>query len=206
MAVNNSAVNNRDAQIFDANPTFNYGVFDGLNIRKTNTATVLRSLLDFTLPSDPGNTNILKITLVLTKQTTLGATGNVEVHALTRSFVEGSGSGSATGDGATWNTYNGSNNWTSAGGDFSGTIINTVADPPNVGDLLSIDLFGGNATNSMNITWNSDVNLILKQQTETGTGTDVGGIYYSKEDSTSSNRPYIVITYYNGGSVLLNMI
>ena len=43
---------------------------------------------------------------------------NITLYPLSRAFVEGSGNGTAPADGATWNTYDGTNAWTSAGGDF----------------------------------------------------------------------------------------
>ena len=43
---------------------------------------------------------------------------NVTLYPLTRSFAEGSGNGATPADGATWNTYDGTNAWTIPGGDF----------------------------------------------------------------------------------------
>lgn len=43
---------------------------------------------------------------------------NVTLYPLTRPFVEGSGNGNGTADGATWNTSDGTNAWSVAGGDF----------------------------------------------------------------------------------------
>lgn len=43
---------------------------------------------------------------------------NITLYPLARAFVEGSGNGTAPADGATWDTYDGTNVWTVAGGDF----------------------------------------------------------------------------------------
>jgi hypothetical protein len=43
---------------------------------------------------------------------------NVTLYPLTRSFVEGTGTGTYPPDGATWLTYDGTNAWTNPGGDF----------------------------------------------------------------------------------------
>ena len=43
---------------------------------------------------------------------------NVTLYPLARSFVEGTGNGAAPADGATWQTYDGTNAWTTPGGDF----------------------------------------------------------------------------------------
>ena len=52
---------------------------------------------------------------------------NVSLYALTQSFVEGTkSSSSATADGATWNTYDGVNSWTTAGGDYDSSVSVTA--------------------------------------------------------------------------------
>lgn len=43
---------------------------------------------------------------------------NITLYPLTRSFVEGTGNGATNADGATWGTYDGTNAWSNAGGDF----------------------------------------------------------------------------------------
>ena len=43
---------------------------------------------------------------------------NVTLYPLTRTFAEGTGSGTTNADGATWATCDGTNAWTAAGGDF----------------------------------------------------------------------------------------
>lgn len=51
------------------------------------------------------------------------ANGNqVEVHRVTRSWDEGTGSGLSTGDGAEWSTYDGTNSWSTAGGDYDSAV------------------------------------------------------------------------------------
>ena len=43
---------------------------------------------------------------------------NITLYPLTRSFVEGSGNGTSPANGATWNTFDGTQAWTTPGGDF----------------------------------------------------------------------------------------
>ncbi len=47
----------------------------------------------------------------------------VSLYPLTRTFVEGNGQGKGSGPsgGATWDTYDGTNAWTTAGGDYDAT-------------------------------------------------------------------------------------
>ena len=46
---------------------------------------------------------------------------NITLYPLSRAFVEGTGNGTAPADGATWNTWDGTNAWTTPGGDFDAT-------------------------------------------------------------------------------------
>lgn len=58
-----------------------------------------------------------------------GSSMLLSAHALTRAWVEGTMTGSGTADGATWNRYNATQNWTTAGGDFRTPASGTVALP-----------------------------------------------------------------------------
>lgn len=187
--VDTGSTNNKDTQLDETNPTSNFGSTDALNIRKTGGAQRLRSILHFTLPSGTGT--ITRVALKLTKQTDLTATGTVNAHELTQTSWSESQ--------ATWNVYSTGNSWAAAGGDYSATVIDAASDPGSVGGVLSLDLMGGTSDNPLTLDWQDDVHILLKQQTETG-GTDTGGIYYSKENGTAGNRPYLEITYSVGGN------
>ncbi len=59
----------------------------------------------------------------------LAAPGTATIHQVTRSWVEGTKSGGGTADGVSWFTYDGTNAWTSAGGDFNpGVVAETAID------------------------------------------------------------------------------
>lgn len=64
----------------------------------------------------------------------------VNLHPLTRGFLEGTGDGEATGDGATWMTYDGVNAWTTPGGDFDESTWVSAGENGNwfVWDLLPL--------------------------------------------------------------------
>lgn len=50
------------------------------------------------------------------------STRSVVAHPLTQSWVEGTGDGSATGNGATFLTYDGMHSWATAGGDYDSSV------------------------------------------------------------------------------------
>lgn len=84
--------------------------------------------------------NIVGVYLELYRFQGIVASGHtMEVNRLTRDFEEGTGDNAASGDGATWDTYDGTNNWSSPGGDYSST--NSVqADHPTENGYVSWDV------------------------------------------------------------------
>lgn len=183
----------RDWWVFDWNTNFNYWVNSELQIRKTASAQIMRSLIAFTLPSL--SWTITKITLTLKKSTNLSATWTINVHTLTQSsWTEWTWNWSATWDGATWNTYNWVTNWSTWWGDFNATLINSAPDPASVGNTVSIDILWWSAINPISASWWNTIHLLLKQSTETW-WTDTWWIYYSREATNSVDRPYLTIEY-----------
>ncbi len=87
--------------------------FDGTNA----TRTLLNFNLQGQLPAD-AQVEEADLTLAVTGGTTNTST-TVGAYALTRGFSSG----------ATWNTYDGSHAWTSAGGDFNAQLLSTVSIP-----------------------------------------------------------------------------
>ena len=97
-----------------------------------------RTLVKFDVTSIPTNADISSAILKLYYYKAVDIQGNegtasvvltIKAHQVTRSWVEGTGTWVAGGtDGATWNTYDGSNSWSSAGGDYvdSSTVISST--------------------------------------------------------------------------------
>ena len=108
---------NKDTLIANNNPTFNYGIGINLAAGEYNTAaTVTRTLIDFDLSSLVDDYVLENVTLNLWRRTDLADnTRKIQVFRMKKPWVEGSGNGSATGDGASWNTSDGTNAWQTAG-------------------------------------------------------------------------------------------
>ncbi|MBM3964384.1 MAG: DUF4347 domain-containing protein, partial [Planctomycetes bacterium] len=97
-------------------PTTNYGSSTGLVVDKSGGgAGNQRALLQFGLSDIPVGATITSATLNL--NATVNGGGNIEVYRVTSSWTEA---------GATWNSRNGTNNWTTAGGDYAATAITTL--------------------------------------------------------------------------------
>lgn len=113
----------KDTAINSAKPAANHGTDDVLEIE---TAAVERGLLEFDLSGLPANAVVRSATLEL--YVLGGFVTTIEIHRVTRPWVEGSctGSGPCTVDGATWDTYDGAASWTTRGGDFDPVVAATT--------------------------------------------------------------------------------
>jgi len=92
----------------------------------TNANSVRRGLVQFDLSSLPANTRILSATLSVYETITLRGSGVVGAHLVTTPWVEGGGSNTCVGSGATWLQTGLGNPWLQPGGDFTAPDQATV--------------------------------------------------------------------------------
>jgi len=109
-----------DTYIDSRDATFNFGVSTTAKIVVNGADGSLTRVL-FKLPdslwSIPEDELIsVKVWFYVFQDRTADRT--VTLYPLIKGFAEGKGSGTASGDGATWQTYDGKNSWTCTGGDF----------------------------------------------------------------------------------------
>lgn len=115
---------------------------------------------------------------------------NVQLCPLTHAFVEGTGQGSGTADGATWLTYDGFNAWASPGGDFNSVLAvdGTALDD---GDIW----FTWDITSLWNNTDLRDHGAILMMSDESSPGAGImPRAPFSSSESTGYPHPYLEIT------------
>jgi len=176
----------KDAYISSANSTSNFGNGDdGVLITWILTWFYRNQLIQFDLSTIPTNAHILSAQLQLYSKS--GSSGKVNVYRLTRDWTEGTKSGSGTADGVTWKTYDGSNSWTTSGGDFAHTLVDSNSVDGNVNGFQSWELaplvqdwLAGKYPN---------YGVLLK-----ATGL-MSAAFAGKEDATPANRPKLGITY-----------
>jgi Tfp pilus assembly protein PilX len=153
-------------------------------------STFQNSLIQFELPAIAPGARIVSAQLELYHYITSGTPVNpgADVHRVTRSWVEGTQSGSGTADGASWDTWNGSSNWTSAGGDYDATPVASSAISAATGDWENWEItelvqgwIDGRYPNH---------GLFLK-----GTGSIDDISFASKEDANAALHPKLSITY-----------
>lgn len=185
--VTTAATNNGDAEITSANPTTNYGSQVYLmSQRNSDGSRPWRPLIHFTLPSGSGTITAVKLFLYKYLDVSGWSLPACELHEVTQTGW--------TEAGATWNKYDGTNNWATAGGDYSATVVDTTNAPIAYGSYgwENWDL-GPGATNPISgLTWGSHVDLGLYYTP--GTLEQSYTQWYSKE-GTANYLPYIEITY-----------
>jgi Tfp pilus assembly protein PilX len=176
-AMLDSFYNNRD-----------YGIHE-LEVSLGSGSTVENSVLQFELPAIAPGARIISAQLELYHYVTTRSTGNlvVDVHRVTRSWTEGTHDGTGTADGATWDTWDGSSSWTSAGGDYEALSVASSEVSPATGDWESWeigDLMQGWVDGRF-----LNHGLLLK-----GTG-DFDISFASREDADPALHPKLSITY-----------
>src|SRR5256885_3959928 len=127
----------RDTYLDQANSTTNYGATTPITVKTSSSANrrVLVRMSGGSLP--PSGSAVKSGNLSLYMSTAPTSSRTYGAYRITNSnWTEGTG---AAGSGATWNTYNGTNAWTSAGGDFNATVTGTSAT---------------GTSNGVRITWN----------------------------------------------------
>lgn len=174
--------NSIDSKLKNWSPNSGSGTELNMEIyRNSSTNGTSRIIFGFTLPLLDGTIEEMNLFLY---NSGINENHTIDIHESTKDFTES----------ATWNTYDGSNNWTSAGGDYNATVVDslniTTADKNN---WVEFGLIGTNADNEIIKNWGDDVYLILKHSTE-------GEVYqystfWSKEYNDDTKRPYIEIIY-----------
>ncbi len=164
-----------------------------------------RVLIQFDISAIPPNSEIssasIKITYYLCYNGIDGGTGapieggvndplTITAKPLTHSWTEGTGSmSSISSDGATWNTYDGSNSWSQAGGDYAATPTGTGATPNSGYGITTISVtdivqawVNGDITNNGVILYGS-------------AGSDAIKFFRSREYATPEQRPVLEADY-----------
>lgn len=154
----------------------------------------LRSALEFDLSGIPAGATISGATLSLfqANQSSSG-TPTLDVHYITQPWTQGTGSGTETGDGATWLTYDGAAGWNVAGGDYNDAASASVSSPAATGvwvdwDITSLiqDWIDGIVDNN---------GLLIKQDFENPAGDDAKLFLTSDFLADRTLRPKLTIEW-----------
>jgi RHS repeat-associated protein len=178
----------------------NYGADPAIYVG-SDTSSIYRGLLRFNLNDIPATATISRATLSVWQEYATPNAVTLEAHRVTRAWTQGSGTGSCTGDGATWYDATTGVSWTNQGGDDDSTAAASLAKPagqqPSWDNLtitgLAQQWINGSAPN---------LGVLLKLSSETlSAGHYV--IYNSGEFTANpSLRPQLALTYTDGSHAL----
>lgn len=187
-----------DTYIISDNPTTNYGTNTSMNIGfDTGGGGAGRALIKFDLSSIPATATITSAILTLTPVTDNSSNARtLSVYRCLRAWTEA---------GATWNKYDGTNNWGTAGAENTtsdrestaiGTLSVSASETLNVGKDITLDaskmqefITGALANNG----------FVLRVNTESNDGYN----WASSDHVTAAYRPKLVIEYLYGGNVII---
>ncbi len=129
----------KDAILDDFYDTRNYGGSSYVSIESKN--WIQRPVLQFDLSDIPSGVKITSANLEL-RAWNVNTPGVVTVHRLTRDWQEGTRNGGGQSDGADWQTYDGTNAWSTPGGEFdpmpygSASVVSATWTAWEIGDLV----------------------------------------------------------------------
>jgi hypothetical protein len=188
----------KDALLDDSNVTRNFGASTTLRLQSAR----YESLLQFDLSPLPAGSRIIpwydttaaalqpgaKLSIYRTAAGA-AATDSIAAMLITRTWVEGTKTGAGAADGATWNTYDGTNNWPSAGIGYDSRVISTAPYQVTVGwqDLDVTDAVSA---------WMSGVFTNYGVWLRAVGAAITGAQYYSSDEATNVLlRPKLVTSY-----------
>ena len=110
-------ISTKSTVIVSTAPTANYGGLISIiaGEHNVNVDKIYRILIDFDFTSVPDSFSGAKLVLY-NDSNSANNTRKIQIFKLKRSWTEGTRVGTGVANGATWNTYDGLNNWTAAGG------------------------------------------------------------------------------------------
>jgi outer membrane protein assembly factor BamB len=157
----------RDATILQATPTVNNGAATTVSTH-TSAGANQRALLRFDLSTTGlnANTAVKTSTLNLVPTSPMFSGRSQEVHRITTGVIDW------TEAGVTWNSRNGTNNWSTAGGDFDPTATDTQSSGVTAGTAVPFNVLSDSTSTNIPQGWiNGTVpnyGLLVKDQSENG--------------------------------------
>lgn len=171
----------KDAGIMADNATTNYGTSNEIHVIMTGGGVPRRALLQFDLSSIPAGSTVVSAVLTLTAFANRLSADTLAVHRVTQAWTEA---------GVTYNKYDGTTSWGTAGGDYDATADATFVAPATTGATVDV------AIASLVQEWvNGATNNGMIMKVETETGTSKGGQISSSDHATAGYRPKLVVTY-----------
>jgi hypothetical protein len=174
-----------DCYIKESSTTLNHGASTGLKIWR-RTSFIERALIKVVMPSKPAGAGKISKTELHLYESSYDAAATILAYELDSSFIEGTGDGAETQDGATWNTYNGVDNWDVAGGDYTKFIALTKCAGAVGWKKWDIS--------ELNLDWDESTYIILKFSVEDATDNEIN--FRSSDYTTNVEEiPKVMVHY-----------
>ena len=174
----------QDAWIDQSNVTQNKGTDTTLRVQPI-AGKLRRTLVQFDLSAVPAGSCVSAATMRLTLTSVQSVSRTYAAHRVTQSWTEGNGH-----SGVTWKSRDGTQAWTTPGGDFSGTATATTSTGTTNGVALQWDVTAD--VNAFLAGTAPNYGWLLKDNTE-GSGGEFR--FASRESGATSQRPRLAITY-----------
>jgi RHS repeat-associated protein len=181
---------------------YNYGASSNVQVHSNKYSSNywgIRGLVQFDLSRIPENADIdsafLKMYFYSGALYRDQNCHDMHIHEISRSWVEGTGIGTQTNDGVDYHRYDGSNNWTTSGGDFVSTPEDTVV---FCKDSLGWKLFNlSTSVQDMVDGTVTNYGWLMKWDSDLGSGrVDADAVFYSSEYTTDvRKRPLLEVHY-----------
>lgn len=186
--------------------TWNSGARDQFLVgRKDSGSNFFRSVLSFPLTGVPANATLTSVSLDLWTHPVDVGTGTVstlELRELAATPVEGTGAGSlatdGAGTGATWIKRTQTIDWTAPGGDFSATVLASVAgfNAATLGVQKTFPTSAAFLAAAQNaVSGAAPLNLMLVSPSTEGIAAGNFARFASDDHATASTRPRLTLTW-----------
>jgi len=185
-----------DTFLYNPAPTTSYGQSTLFQIGNESFAgNAFRAALGFDLSTIPASATIDNVAMQMYNYSCIdnasgcGTAYTLGLYQLTRTLTEA----------ATWNTYNGTNAWTTAGGDYT-TLLGQTSFPGTAvnaghGWVTMGDQSAAFTSYVQSVVGTGRANLLVKYNTYSYW---VGRYYYSSEYADATYHPKLVVTYRSG--------
>jgi len=142
-----------------------------------------RAFFSFTTPAVDGTITSSSVWLYKIGKRTNAGSNTAELHTLTRTdWVETQ---------LTWNIYKTGSNWTSAGGDYTATVIDSYAIDTGVNEWRHWCLDSACATNPIEVDWSTTYHFLARGSDES----TINNADWYNSSEAASNVPYVEIIY-----------
>lgn len=194
---------------------WNSGARDQMLIGKSLNGPAFRSVLSFPLTGIPANATLTSVSLdVRTHDTTagIGTMGSLELRTLNAPPTEGTGNSSSdpangAGTGTTWNNRTNTIAWTSAGGDFSSTVLSSVGSF-NATTLDSAKSFPSSsafvAAAQAAVSNGQALNLMLHSPATESGGNNIYTRIASDDHASPGTRPFLSVIWTNNPAPIVH--